>query len=111
MGSVVPLNRFFNFEVVFEARQGGGLTAFSEDVPGFVLCGEDGEAVLRDAIPALQFILSKLFGSEVVVSECGDLRGQLVKKGLLPANESRPIHGRREYVVTEVSYEREALTA
>ncbi len=53
--------------VVFERREEGGLRAFSDDVPGFVLSHSDPMAVLRDIKPALEGILSHQFGAPVLV--------------------------------------------
>ena len=51
--------------VTFERREDGGLRAYSDDVPGFVLSHKDPEAVFRDVTPALECILSAMWGVEV----------------------------------------------
>lgn len=55
--------------VTFERREDGGLRAWSDDVPGFVLSHRDPEAVLADVKPALERILSHVHGKDVKVSE------------------------------------------
>jgi hypothetical protein len=49
--------------VTFEHRGDGGLRAYSDDVPGFVLSHADSVAVLDDVKPALEGILSHMFGA------------------------------------------------
>ncbi len=58
--------------VVFERREEGGLRAFSDDVPGFVLSHSDPMAVLRDIKPALEGILSHQFGAPVMVEQLAE---------------------------------------
>jgi hypothetical protein len=69
----------------FEHRADGGLTVYSDDVPGFVLSHVDSTAVLSDVKPALERILSHMFGVKVVVEELSHLR-------------TEPIPTQREYV-------------
>jgi hypothetical protein len=57
------------FIVNFERREDGGLRAWSDDVPGFVLSHSDPKAVLEDVKPALEAILSHVYGTPVVVEE------------------------------------------
>src|SRR5258707_14038694 len=57
------------FVVSFERRDDGGLRAWSDDVPGFVLSHSDPQAVLEDVKPALQAILSHAYGTPVVIQE------------------------------------------
>jgi hypothetical protein len=58
--------------VIFERREDGGLTAYSDDVPGFVLSHSDPKAVLADVIPALEGILSHVHGTNVVVKQLAE---------------------------------------
>ncbi len=58
--------------VMFERREDGGLRAFSNDVPGFVLSHSDPMAVLSDIKPALEGILSHQFGAPVVVEQLAE---------------------------------------
>jgi hypothetical protein len=53
--------------VWFEQRPGGGLRAWSDDVPGLVLSHSDIGLVLADLIDALGVILSERFGEEIRV--------------------------------------------
>lgn len=54
--------------VTFERREDGGLRAYSNDVPGFVLSGEL-RAVLEDVKPALERILSHIAERPVEVQQ------------------------------------------
>jgi hypothetical protein len=58
--------------VIFERREDGGLRAYSDDVPGFVLSHSDPKAVLKDVKPALEQILSHLLGVDVVVEQLAE---------------------------------------
>lgn len=51
--------------VTFERRDDGGLRAYSDSVPGFVLSHRDPELVIKDIAPALERILSAMWGVEV----------------------------------------------
>ena len=55
--------------VTFERRDDGGLRAYSDDVPGFVLSHRDADAVLADVKPALEGILSHIYGAQIVVED------------------------------------------
>ena len=57
--------RFAKVVVTFKRRDDGGLRAWSDDVPGFVLSHRDPQAVIRDVGPALERILSAMWGAEV----------------------------------------------
>lgn len=52
------MKRTNSIAVSLERRPDGGLRAWSDDVPGFVLSHKDASAVLRDIKPALEAILS-----------------------------------------------------
>lgn len=54
--------KFAKVVVCFEERDDGGLRAYSKDVPGFVLSHPDRLAVIRDVKPALETILSAMWG-------------------------------------------------
>jgi hypothetical protein len=62
------VNPFIKIVVCFEEREDGGLRAWSDDVPGFVLSHADKEAVLGDIEPALETILSHRYGVRVMVA-------------------------------------------
>jgi len=53
--------------VVYERRPDGGLRAYSDDVPGFVLSNADPNAVRADVIPALEGIISEMLNAPVRV--------------------------------------------
>ena len=53
--------------VMFDRREDGGLRAWSDDLPGFVLSSADAEAVICDVEPALAAMLSAKYGCEVKV--------------------------------------------
>jgi hypothetical protein len=71
--SCKPLSDYFKVVVKLEHRSDGGLRAYSDDVPGFVLSHADPEAVIRDIKPALEGILSHMFGASVIVEELSRL--------------------------------------
>lgn len=52
-------NRAMKVTVTFESRPGGGLRAWSDDVPGLVLSHADVDAVLEDVKTAIEAILSE----------------------------------------------------
>jgi hypothetical protein len=55
--------------VSFEGREDGGLTAYSDDIPGFVMSHADPSTVLKEVKPALEAILSCWLEEPVVVEE------------------------------------------
>ena len=67
--------------VSLEPREDGGLRAYSDDVPGFVLSHSDADGVLADVKPTLEIILSALFNVPVSVSELASVR-ELVEDAL-----------------------------
>lgn len=54
--------------VHFSRREDGGLRAWCDDVPGFVLSHRDAQAVMDDVEPALETILSSMHGKPVAVA-------------------------------------------
>ena len=90
-------SRFFKVIVQFERRPDGGLRAWSDHVPGFVLSHSDVDALLSDIKPALETILSARFGTCITTDPLDDLRLQLEDEGVIdpPTSES---FERREYV-------------
>jgi hypothetical protein len=60
--------QFAKIVVSFERRDDGGLRAYSDDVPGFVLSHRDPLAVIRDVPPVLERILSAMWGVAVKAS-------------------------------------------
>jgi len=96
MPARTPLSGYVKIVVRFERRADGGLRAFSEDVPGFVLSHSDQAAVLSDVKPALEEILSDMFGAKVVVEELPQLREKLAQAGVVAAG--RDVPETQEYV-------------
>ena len=64
--------------VSFEGREDGGLKAYSDDLPDFVLSHSDPKAVLKDVKSALEGILSCLFKEPVVLEELSVPDHQLI---------------------------------
>ena len=63
--------------VKLQPREDGGLRAFSDDIPGFVLSHSDSEALAADIKPALETMLSALFDVPVSVSEVESVRARI----------------------------------
>jgi hypothetical protein len=78
------VKQFIKIVVCFEERADGGLRAWSDDVPGFVLSHPDKEAVLDDVEPALETILSSIYGAPVMVAP-------LVQPNAFEQGLSRPV--------------------
>lgn len=53
-----------NVRVCFERRPDGGLRAWSDQVPGFVLSHHDVDKLIADIKPALETILSAYHGDD-----------------------------------------------
>ncbi|WP_370030669.1 hypothetical protein [Qipengyuania mesophila] len=53
--------------VRFEKRDDGGLRAWCDDLPGFVLSHSDAQAVIRDVEPALEAMLAAKYECKVRV--------------------------------------------
>lgn len=69
MGVTRVRQEFVKITVNFETREDGGLRAWSDDVPGFVLSHSDCEALMADVQPALEVILSARFDTPVHVEK------------------------------------------
>lgn len=82
--------------VVFERREDGGLRAYSDDVPGFVLSHSDVELLLRDVQPALEGILSHMHGKPVRTVLIGDLKDELEHSGIIARAPFPPQSDRAE---------------
>jgi len=96
MASRRPLSDYVKIVVVFEPRADGGLRAYSDDVPGFVLSHSDPVAVLADVKSALEGILSHMYGTTVIVEELRSLREELSHAKEIQRTPSIP--PAREYV-------------
>lgn len=73
------MSKLAKIVVRFEEREDGGLRAYSDDVPGFVLSHSNGELVVADVVPALEGILSAMYGIEVEVDPLESLRDLCVE--------------------------------
>jgi len=93
-----PLNDYFKVIVLLERRADGGLRAYSDDVPGFVLSHSDPSLVLGDIKPALEQILSHMFDGRVVVQELSRLREKITQTEVPEEIESTLVMPIREYV-------------
>jgi hypothetical protein len=93
MNAVPHFPRYAKVVVVIEHRDDGGLRAYSNDVPGFVLSHRNPEAVISDIGPALERILSAMWGVEVKADP-------LPQVGAAPEDEPSRVNVRRsqEYV-------------
>ena len=58
--------------VRFAQRDDGGLRAWSDELPGFVLSHSDAKAVIEDVEPALESILSAKYDCDVRVFRLSD---------------------------------------
>lgn len=83
----------FVLHVKFTTREDGGLRARCDKVPGFLLSHSDPDAVRADVIPALETILSDMFGMPMSVRRLPDIDEAL--------NQQPPL---RPPVYTDESY-------
>ena len=81
--------------VRFEKDEDGRLRVWSPDVPGFLHCHNDHEAVLADIAPALETILGERLGATMRVLPLQPL----AERGLPPSHNSPT----REYVSEPVA--------
>ena len=80
----------FILDVIFERRDDGGLRAYCDKVPGFVLSHANADAVLADVEPALETILSAMYGLPVSISRA-DVFGAN-SEPTVPAHLCSPAH-------------------
>ena len=57
----------FVFHVVFEDREDGGLRVRSPELPNFLLSHSDAGLVRQDLVPALEGLLSAMYGETMSV--------------------------------------------
>lgn len=57
----------FSFYVIFEERDDGGLRARSPELPNFLLSHSNRDSVLKDVVPALEILLSEMYGQQMKV--------------------------------------------
>lgn len=99
MASAAPGDVAFKIAVHFESREDGGLRAYSDDVPGFVLSNANCAAVLEGVVPVLGAILSDMFNTPVRVvplRDMAEVRDGLESAGIID-RKPRP-RERVEYV-------------
>jgi len=83
--------RFFKVVICFERRPDGGLRAWSEDVPDFVLSHKAADALLADIKPALEVILSARFGEDILAEPLVELREALEERGIVEKRTDFPL--------------------
>ena len=76
-------NEFF-LKVIFESREDGGLRARCPDVPNFLLSHSDPDLVLKDVGPALETLLTEMYGIPMRVRRVPDLSEALHRQIPLP---------------------------
>lgn len=81
--------------VRLESRDDGGLRAYSDDIPGFVLSHHDPQAVLADIVPALEFMLSEIWDTRVLATNLEPISAFKKEAEQLPALPEC----KKEYVV------------
>lgn len=102
MASAAPSDVAFKFHVQFESRDDGGLRAYSDDVPGFVLSNACADTVLEGVAPVLEVMLSSMFTRAVrvmPVRDLHDIKSDLTNAGILPSMP--PLS--REYVISQIA--------
>lgn len=77
-------SRSYKIVVHFERRGDGGLRAWSDQVPGFVLSHSSVDGILADVQPALEGILSAQLGEKIITTPLSDIRADLEACGVLP---------------------------
>lgn len=68
----------FVLEVIFEQREDGGLRAYCDRVPNFVLSHSDADKVLADVEPSLARILTAMYGMPVMVAKAEEVGAEAV---------------------------------
>lgn len=84
MASRFPQGPFL-IEVSFRPREDGGLIARCDKVPNFYLSHSDHALVMSDVQPALETILSDMFGADIKVDRLPDIDEALRQQPHLPA--------------------------
>ncbi|SFU39321.1 hypothetical protein SAMN02799631_00418 [Methylobacterium sp. 174MFSha1.1] len=77
--------------VCFERRPDGGLRAWSDAVPEFVLSHKNVDALLADIKPALKIILSAKFGEDILTEPLVDFREALEERGIVEERAELPL--------------------
>lgn len=72
--------------VKFEQRDDGGLRAYCDDVPTFVISNEDPDLVISEVPEILGFILSEMLGRKIILTPTVDIAELLGRRQpMLPA--------------------------
>ena len=82
MASRAPSN--FVIHVRFEERDDGGLQAYCDKVPNFFLSHSDSKKVHADVEPALETILSAMYGTPMRVTRLPELDEAMDHQLILP---------------------------
>lgn len=86
--------------VHFDRRDDGGLSIWSEDLPGLHLSHSDPSRVILDVKPALEGLLTDMLGERIGVEPLIGIREALGE----PAAEEQPEQtGIREYAATRLN--------
>jgi hypothetical protein len=109
MASAAPKASTFKVLVNFEPREDGGLRAYSNDVPGFVLSYADCDTTIGAVVPVLETILSDMFNGHVRVTPLEDMRGRLENAGMISRKPKKAATSRhcpiapttREYAIEQ----------
>jgi len=75
----------FLINVIFEPREDGGLRARCDKLPNFFLSHSDASLLRRDVEPALETILSEMFGLPMKVERLPSIDEALCDQPSLPA--------------------------
>ncbi|TXN11355.1 hypothetical protein FV219_05450 [Methylobacterium sp. WL122] len=85
--------------VHFERREDGGVRAWCNEVPGFVLSHGNADAVLADVQPALDGILTMQLGRPMITTPLlDDIRSYLENCGVIDPVPSKGLPDHVEYV-------------
>ncbi|NNC73134.1 MAG: hypothetical protein HKN78_09710 [Sphingomonadaceae bacterium] len=63
----------FVLHIRFASREDGGLRAWCDKVPNFLLSHKDPQKVHADIVPALQTILSEMYGLEMRIKRLPEI--------------------------------------
>lgn len=74
----------FIFYVMFEDREDGGLRARCADIPNFYLSHSNPDLVREDVVPAMETILSEMYGVPMRVRRVPELKEALDHQMPLP---------------------------
>jgi hypothetical protein len=85
MASRPPQGPFILY-VTFEPRDDGGLRAYCDQVPGFILSHQNAKLVEADVEPALSFILSEMYDQPMEVRRATAFGEDDVFTPIMPAH-------------------------